>query len=161
MNGKDELFKNLGIVFLCCLLVSEGTSPERYVSIIGGTHYCSGNLHVLYDGHQGLVCGDPSWGLKEASVICKQLGCGIVNYTYQHILRPEEMEVPLLYGVQCRGEEATIWECSSGSWGPFDGCECQCIVSLSCSGESAWVPAPPSLRWNQTKGIETSVETEE
>jgi hypothetical protein len=107
------------------------------VSLIGNLNACSGNLHVQYGGHQGLVCGNPSWGLKEALVVCKQLGCGRVQYTYQHILRPEETEPPWLYGVQCHGEEATIWDCSPGSWGPSDGCECQCIVSISCSGESA------------------------
>ena len=64
------------------------------MSLIGSLNSCSGNLHVQFAAHHGRVCGDPSWGLKEALVICKQLACGCAQYTYQHVLRPEETEAP-------------------------------------------------------------------
>lgn len=62
MNGKDELYKNgrllmktSNISSLCCVLAPEGTSAEDSVSLIGSLNSCSGNLHVQYGGHQGLV----------------------------------------------------------------------------------------------------------
>lgn len=65
------------------------------------------------------MCGALSWGLKEALVICIQLGCGHAQYTYQHVLRPEEMEAPWFYGVQCHGEEASTWNAPQGPGDPL------------------------------------------
>lgn len=126
MNGKDELF-NYGEFLMktsefsswVVFLVPEGTSAECSMSLTGGLDSCSGNLFVQYGGHQGLVCEHPSWHLKKVLVICKQLGCGHAYYTYQCILRPEEMETPWLYGVQYHGKEATTGSAPQGPGDPL------------------------------------------
>ncbi|KAH0508183.1 Scavenger receptor cysteine-rich domain-containing protein SCART1 [Microtus ochrogaster] len=74
--------------------------------------------------------------MQEASATCRQLGCGHARSTYQYILRPEEMKAPWLYGTNCSGEEATLWNCSLGTWGPLSDCKCQCVVSINCAGAS-------------------------
>ncbi|EHB10209.1 Scavenger receptor cysteine-rich type 1 protein M130 [Heterocephalus glaber] len=102
------------------------------MSLLGGGNHCEGLLQVQYHGWQGPVCGD-HWGLEEASVACRQLGCGSMISTSHYVLRPQEMGPPWLYGAQCQGEEASLWQCSLGDWGPLSGCNCQCVVAVLCS----------------------------
>lgn len=104
------------------------------MNFLGGDNKCEGQIQLLYDGQWGLMCGD-GLGMQEASVICRQLGCGSVHSISQYILTPEEMKQPWLYGAQCRGEEATLWECLLGPWGPLSGCKCQCVAVIICSGK--------------------------
>lgn len=104
------------------------------MNFLSGDNKCEGQIQLLYDGQWGLMCGD-SLGMQEASVICRQLGCGSVNSISQYILTPEEMKQPWLSSVQCHGEEATLWECLLGSWGPLSGCNCQCVAVIICSGK--------------------------
>ncbi|KAK7804556.1 hypothetical protein U0070_002613, partial [Myodes glareolus] len=116
-------------------LIPEGLTGEDALNLIDGTDQCDGRLQVEHGGHQGLVCGD-HWGMQEASATCRQLGCSHARSTYQFILRPEEMKAPWLYGTNCSGEEATLWNCTLGTWGPLSDCKCQCVVSINCAGAS-------------------------
>lgn len=54
-------------------------------------------MQVQYHGQQGAVCGD-GWGMQEAMVTCRQLGCGPALSTSQYVLRPSELEPPSLPG---------------------------------------------------------------
>ncbi|XP_021516036.1 scavenger receptor cysteine-rich domain-containing protein SCART1-like [Meriones unguiculatus] len=108
-------------------------AAEDFVNFLGGDNKCEGQIQLQYDGRLGLVCGD-SLGMQEALVICRQLGCGSVHSLSQYILTPEEMTQPWLYSAQCHGEEATLWECVLGPWGPISGCKCQCVAVIICSG---------------------------
>ncbi|EGW08687.1 Scavenger receptor cysteine-rich type 1 protein M130 [Cricetulus griseus] len=114
-------------------IVCTGLIGENSLSLIDGSNQCDGRLEVEHSGQQGLVCGD-HWGIQEASVTCRQLGCSHARSTFQYILRPEEMKPPWLYSTKCSGEEATLWECSLGIWGPLSDCKCQCVVSIICTG---------------------------
>lgn len=116
-------------------LIPEGLIVEDSLNLVDGTNLCDGRLQVEHSGQQGFVCGD-HWSMQEASVICRQLGCGQARSTFQYILRAEEMKAPWLHGTKCRGEEAALWDCSLGNWGPLSDCKCQCVVSIICSGES-------------------------
>jgi CD163 antigen len=115
------------------VLVPEGITGEDYMSLVDGANHCEGRLYLQYRNQQGFVCGD-HLDLQEASVICRQLDCGPALAAPQFVLRPEEMVSPWLYDAQCQGEEATLWDCSLGSWGPISDCECQCVMAIICSG---------------------------
>ncbi|XP_052569536.1 scavenger receptor cysteine-rich domain-containing protein SCART1 [Peromyscus californicus insignis] len=121
------------LMLLACWPLPTGLAGENLVNFLGGDNKCEGQIQLLYDGQWGLMCGD-GLGMQEASVICRQLGCGSVHSISQYILTPEEMKQPWLYGAQCRGEEATLWECLLGPWGPLSGCKCQCVAVIICSG---------------------------
>ncbi|KAM7329536.1 hypothetical protein ACRRTK_011149 [Alexandromys fortis] len=122
-------------LLMTCWTFPTGLTGEDALNLIDGTDQCDGRLQVEHGGQQGLVCGD-HWGMQEASATCRQLGCSHARSTYQYILRPEEMKAPWLYGTNCSGEEATLWNCSLGTWGPLSDCKCQCVVSINCAGAS-------------------------
>ncbi|XP_040342875.1 scavenger receptor cysteine-rich domain-containing protein SCART1 [Herpailurus yagouaroundi] len=75
---------------------------------------CDGVVLVLHDGQWGHVCNQ-EWTLAEASVVCRQLGCGHAVGAPKYVPLPGEMVRPWLHNVSCRGDEPSLWECSLGS----------------------------------------------
>lgn len=123
--------QNIILVFF--VSIPEDLAGENFVSFLSGDNKCEGLVQLQYDGQWGLMCGD-GLGMQEALVICRQLGCGSVRAFSKYILTPEEMKQPGMYGAQCHGEEATLWECILDPWGPISGCRCQCVAVIICSG---------------------------
>nr|XP_054098218.1 scavenger receptor cysteine-rich domain-containing protein SCART1 [Callithrix jacchus] len=119
-------------LLLACWTLSPAPAAESLALVRSGNR-CEGLLQVQSLGQQGPVCGD-HWGLREASVICRQLGCGHALYVPTYVVWPQEAQKSLLRGVQCRGVEASLWECSRGEWGSLHSCECECIGAVHCSG---------------------------
>ncbi|EDM11914.1 rCG48232, isoform CRA_b [Rattus norvegicus] len=120
------------LLLACCTLLPD-MALGNFVNFLGGDNKCEGQVHLQYHGQWSLMCGD-GLGELEASVICRELGCGSVKTMLRYILTPEEMKQPWLYDAQCRGEEATFSECLLGSWGPVSGCQCQCVAAIICTG---------------------------
>lgn len=80
--------------------------------LVDGPNPCDGKLQVLHDHHWGSVC-NTGWGLEDATVLCRELGCG-------------EAPVPMAYvgpsvgpvwmdHVACTGTELKVRDC------PFTG----------------------------------------
>lgn len=89
------------------------------------------------------------WTLKEASVVCRQLGCGGAVGAPKYVPLPGETVQPWLHNVSCRGDEASLWGCSLGAWTKSE-CPYEWVVVALCSSKS-WVgvcgeegaPEPP------------------
>nr|XP_015194719.1 PREDICTED: scavenger receptor cysteine-rich domain-containing group B protein-like [Lepisosteus oculatus] len=77
---------------------------------------CSGRVELQYDSKWGSVC-DQYWDLRDASVLCQQLGCG------KAVAAPRQAwfgqgSGPVWADVfECRGNESRLSHCAVSSWG--------------------------------------------
>ncbi|XP_045883209.1 scavenger receptor cysteine-rich domain-containing protein SCART1 isoform X1 [Meles meles] len=107
---------------------------------IGGPHAlrlayrhspCDGVVLVRHQEQWGHVCNQ-EWTLAEASVVCRQLGCGHAVGAPKYVPLPGEMVRPWLHNVSCRGDEPSFWECSLGAWTQSE-CPHEWVVVALCA----------------------------
>uniref|UniRef100_A0A8D2AFR8 SRCR domain-containing protein n=1 Tax=Sciurus vulgaris TaxID=55149 RepID=A0A8D2AFR8_SCIVU len=101
--------------------------------LVNGTGRCSGRVEVSYQGTWGTVCDD-GWGLPEAQVVCRQLGCGqAVSAPLGSHFGPGFGRI-LLDNVRCLGTESRLALCTHNSWFTHD-CGHEKDAGAICSGE--------------------------
>uniref|UniRef100_A0A8C3UA38 SRCR domain-containing protein n=1 Tax=Catharus ustulatus TaxID=91951 RepID=A0A8C3UA38_CATUS len=116
--------------------------PHRDGSIrlVSGPDTCQGRVEIFYRGNWGTVCDD-DWGLSDASVVCRQLGCGTalaatVLGSFGYGSGPV-----LLDNVGCGGGEARLADCFHLGWGQHN-CGHHEDAGVICRGERAASPHP-------------------
>nr|XP_033815897.1 CD5 antigen-like isoform X2 [Geotrypetes seraphini] len=85
---------------------------ELPVRLVNGPSFCSGRIEVLREGRWGTVCDD-DWGLPDAEVLCRQLGCGAPVATYSAGVYGEgdTDQSVWLTDVNCQGTESSLGMC--------------------------------------------------
>ncbi|ELR50005.1 hypothetical protein M91_18064, partial [Bos mutus] len=74
-----------------------------------GAHRCKGRVEVKHQGEWGTV-DDHNWSLKDASVVCRQLGCGAaIGFPGGAYFGTGLGPIWLLY--TCKGVESTVSDC--------------------------------------------------
>ncbi|KAL6460166.1 hypothetical protein MHYP_G00319250 [Metynnis hypsauchen] len=102
---------------------------EGQVRLSGGME-CEGEVEVYFMQDWRRVLLD-SWTESEASVVCRQLGCGSVfSFSSSSTSSPEHRHMCVM-GFNCSGSEAHLGNCSSAQ---AVNCSSRDLLSVSCSG---------------------------
>ncbi|KAM6288823.1 antigen WC1.1-like, partial [Aegotheles albertisi] len=89
---------------------------SRQVRLVNGSGRCAGRVEIYSQGSWGTICDD-GWDLRDAAVICRQLGCGGAVEALGSARFGAGSGHIWLDGVNCSGAEAALWDCPAGSWG--------------------------------------------
>ncbi|XP_059716799.1 soluble scavenger receptor cysteine-rich domain-containing protein SSC5D-like isoform X2 [Haemorhous mexicanus] len=111
--------------------VCSGADPPQ-VRLRGGAGPCAGQVQVLLNRTWLQVCG-LTWGLPEAQVLCRQLGCGPA---LSAPVGPHLPGQPYLAELTCRGSEELLLECRQLRPGT-------CASGVAAAVACAEPPAPP------------------
>ncbi|XP_056227795.1 deleted in malignant brain tumors 1 protein-like [Seriola aureovittata] len=123
-------------------VVCEAGSPVR---LVNSGNRCSGRVEVYHDGQWGTVCDD-SWGLNDASVVCRQLDCGRARSALQNAAFGQGTGPIWLDDVSCSGSETSITDCRHPGFGVHN-CGHVEDASIICEGQpepnSTAIPSTP------------------
>ncbi|XP_051974563.1 deleted in malignant brain tumors 1 protein-like [Xyrauchen texanus] len=122
-----------------------GVICQSPIRLVNGINRCSGRVEIFYDGEWGTVC-DNGWDLNEATVACREMGCGDFIELNRGTYFGLGTGPVWLSDLQCYSSESTLRNCKSSGWGKSScghendvGVICQSRTRLvngfsSCSG---------------------------
>ncbi|KAK5883219.1 hypothetical protein CesoFtcFv8_019577 [Champsocephalus esox] len=94
-----------------CSVLAEAVCGHRAVRLAGGSDRCAGRVELWRNGEWGTVCDD-QWDLRDADVVCAQLGCGYaVSVTGQGSSFPPGRGPVHRDELNCTGREESLWDC--------------------------------------------------
>ncbi|XP_032439881.1 deleted in malignant brain tumors 1 protein-like [Xiphophorus hellerii] len=138
-----------------------------------GFSQCSGRVEVYHNSIWGTVCDD-DWDLKDANVVCRELGCGTaVNAKIEAFFGQGTGQI-WLNKVACTGNEASLTQCEHGGFGTHNcghsedaGVVCSELENAKGFRASSQDETSITLQWNklnnnisfvlQFNGIETFI----
>ncbi|KAF7657894.1 hypothetical protein LDENG_00020870 [Lucifuga dentata] len=82
------------------------------IRLVNGENKCSGRVEVLRHNQWGTVC-DHGWDLREADVVCLELGCGLAGSALHGAAYGAGSGEIWLRHVQCSGHESSLTRCAS------------------------------------------------
>ncbi|KAI4893223.1 hypothetical protein NFI96_026518, partial [Prochilodus magdalenae] len=106
---------------------------ELPLRLSSGNGSCSGRLDVYHNAKWGSVCDD-LWDIRDAEVVCRQLGCGpAVSADGSSVFGAGEGPV-WLNRVKCRGNEIHLWDCPHSLKNHTD-CSHRQHAGVTCAGQ--------------------------
>ncbi|XP_054611380.1 scavenger receptor cysteine-rich domain-containing group B protein [Dunckerocampus dactyliophorus] len=111
---------------------SKDTFSDGTIRLVDGLDSCQGRVEIYYQGRWGTVCDD-DWDLREAEVVCRQLGCGHVISAHTNSYYGYGTGHILLDNINCQGNELQLTKCASLGWGNHN-CGHHEDAGITCSG---------------------------
>lgn len=125
-----------------CPFAGSVVSSLAPVRLVDGPGRCAGRVEVFHEEEWGTVC-DKSWDFAAASVVCRQLGCGMAVAAPRQARFGEGRGRIWLDDTRCTGTEAALSECRTKDWG-VHLCQHKDDASVVCSGNQR-----PSRGWER------------
>ncbi|NXD18498.1 C163A protein, partial [Nothocercus nigrocapillus] len=124
-------------------VVCSGKESARswQVRLVHRAGHCAGRVEIYYNGTWGTVC-DYSWDLLDATVVCRQLGCGVAVAVTGSAHYGEGSGKIWLDDVNCSRDEGALWDCPARPWGQHN-CRHKEDAGVVCAGlcrEQWWEP---------------------
>nr|XP_033815892.1 soluble scavenger receptor cysteine-rich domain-containing protein SSC5D isoform X2 [Geotrypetes seraphini] len=136
-----EVFQSMGIKL--CSGVLGFSWADYQIRLMGGPDPCAGRVEVLFRHEWGTVCDD-GWDLKNAAVVCRELGCGKPLSAPLEAWFGEGTNDIWLDNVSCRGTEASLITCKHPGWGKHN-CRHGEDAGVVCEGVGRRLPQFPSV----------------
>uniref|UniRef100_A0ACB8G2M5 Uncharacterized protein n=1 Tax=Sphaerodactylus townsendi TaxID=933632 RepID=A0ACB8G2M5_9SAUR len=109
--------------------------PEaQRLRLVDGGSRCAGRVELEDDGIWGTVCDD-SWDLTDASVVCRQLGCGWAIQALNASFFQKGTGPIHLDEVKCSGNESYLLDCPSEK---NNDCGHKEDAGVVCSDHQEW-----------------------
>ncbi|NXO81639.1 DMBT1 protein, partial [Sitta europaea] len=97
-------------------VVCTGEPGSGEARLVGGPHLCAGRVEVKHEGRWGTVC-DRGWDLRDAQVICRQVGCGPARAAPGRAHFGRGSGQVWLSELTCTGRERHLGHCPAPPWG--------------------------------------------
>ncbi|XP_078069758.1 scavenger receptor cysteine-rich domain-containing protein DMBT1-like [Mustelus asterias] len=114
-------------------VVSLTCSASIPVRVVNGMDSCSGRIEIYHNDVWGSVCNH-DWDIADATVVCKQLGCGSASSGPGSAQFGASPSVFWLDNVQCKGTEMSLFQCESNLLGEKE-CSPEDAASVTCSDQ--------------------------
>uniref|UniRef100_A0A6I8MZ91 SRCR domain-containing protein n=1 Tax=Ornithorhynchus anatinus TaxID=9258 RepID=A0A6I8MZ91_ORNAN len=88
-----------------------GWAAADKLRLADGESPCDGRLELEHNGQWGTVCDD-DLDMKDAAVVCRQLGCGTAVSTLDGVKYGPGSGRVWVYGLYCQGTESRWDSCS-------------------------------------------------
>ncbi|NXO90570.1 C163A protein, partial [Certhia brachydactyla] len=91
--------------------VDMACSGSRGVRLVGSSGRCAGRVEVYSGGRWSSVC-EEGWDLRDAAVVCRELGCGSALEAPRWASFVPGTGPQWPYIPECSGSEESLWDCA-------------------------------------------------